>query len=602
MSSKENNFKEQFKQALISTAKVISEDYKLDVKKLDKDLSNKKTDFFDVTNLSNKNDFVKLRAETDSGALKKKFSNKEIFNKNLPNNPSCKSLYNIAEKIRYELLGGKMLKGVGKNLSENYNQKILSNRKEQLKNKEDVPVNEAFELYMLNKFFKLELNDVSTKMLDFWKKEFDESIDKHFDFLSKNLEDQNNYSLKFSEILENMDVFASNDEENNEENDEQENEQDNKSENDNDGQSDDKEEENKQDDSQTSLDAGFDLSDQQMEEQLEDSDSLKESAESVLQKTNIDNIDQDYKVFTTEFDEIAKAEILEDIKETQKLRKNLDQQLVGFQDLITKLANKLQRQLLAKQNRAWEFDLEEGLLDSSKLTRIIMDPYNSLSFMKEKDLDFKDTIVTLLIDNSGSMRGRPITIAALCADILSRTLERCSVKVEVLGFTTKNWKGGKSREAWTKNDKPKNPGRLNDLRHIIYKGADTQWRQAKNNIGLMLKEGLLKENIDGEAISWAYNRIKKRKEERKILMVISDGAPVDDSTLSVNSGDFLEKHLKKMVKFIETKSDVEILAIGIGHDVSRYYNKAIKITDVHELGDVMVSQLSGLFENKKKLH
>ena len=602
MSSKENNFKEQFKQALISTAKVISEDYKLDVKKLDKDLSNKKTDFFDVTNLSNKNDFVKLRAETDSGALKKKFSNKEIFNKNLPNNPSCKSLYNIAEKIRYELLGGKMLKGVGKNLSENYNQKILSNRKEQLKNKEDVPVNEAFELYMLNKFFKLELNDVSTKMLNFWKKEFDESIDKHFDFLSKNLEDQNNYSLKFSEILENMDVFASNNEENNEENDEQENEQDNKSENDNDGQSDDKEEENKQDDSQTSLDAGFDLSDQQMEEQLEDSDSLKESAESVLQKTNIDNIDQDYKVFTTEFDEIAKAEILEDIKETQKLRKNLDQQLVGFQDLITKLANKLQRQLLAKQNRAWEFDLEEGLLDSSKLTRIIMDPYNSLSFMKEKDLDFKDTIVTLLIDNSGSMRGRPITIAALCADILSRTLERCSVKVEVLGFTTKNWKGGKSREAWTKNDKPKNPGRLNDLRHIIYKGADTQWRQAKNNIGLMLKEGLLKENIDGEAISWAYNRIKKRKEERKILMVISDGAPVDDSTLSVNSGDFLEKHLKKMVKFIETKSDVEILAIGIGHDVSRYYNKAIKITDVHELGDVMVSQLSGLFENKKKLH
>ena len=602
MSSKENNFKEQFKQALISTAKVISEDYKLDVKKLDKDLSNKKTDFFDITNLSNKNDFVKLRAETDSGALKKKFSNKEIFNKNLPNNPSCKSLYNIAEKIRYELLGGKMLKGVGKNLSENYNQKILSNRKEQLKNKEDVPVNEAFELYMLNKFFKLELNDVSTKMLDFWKKEFDESIDKHFDFLSKNLEDQNNYSLKFSEILENMDVFASNNEENNEENDEQQNEQDNKSENDNDGQSDDKEEENKQDDSQTSLDAGFDLSDQQMEEQLEDSDSLKESAESVLQKTNIDNIDQDYKVFTTEFDEIAKAEILEDIKETQKLRKNLDQQLVGFQDLITKLANKLQRQLLAKQNRAWEFDLEEGLLDSSKLTRIIMDPYNSLSFMKEKDLDFKDTIVTLLIDNSGSMRGRPITIAALCADILSRTLERCSVKVEVLGFTTKNWKGGKSREAWTKNDKPKNPGRLNDLRHIIYKGADTQWRQAKNNIGLMLKEGLLKENIDGEAISWAYNRIKKRKEERKILMVISDGAPVDDSTLSVNSGDFLEKHLKKMVKFIETKSDVEILAIGIGHDVSRYYNKAIKITDVHELGDVMVSQLSGLFENKKKLH
>ena len=515
MSSKENNFKEQFKQALISTAKVISEDYKLDVKKLDKDLSNKKTDFFDITNLSNRNDFIRLRAETDSNALKKKFSNKDIFNKNLPSNPSCKSLYNIAEKVRYELLGGKMLKGVGKNLSENYSQKIFSTRKEQLKNKKDIPVTEAFELYMLNKFFKLELNDVSTKMLDFWKKDFDESIEKHFDFLKENLEDQNNYSLKFSEILENMDVFASNNEENNEENDKKENEQDNKSENDNDSQSNDGEEESKQDDSQTSLDSGFDLSDQQMDEQLEDSDSSKENIENVLQKTNINNIDQDYKVFTTKFDEIVKAETLEDVKETQRLRKNLDQQLIGFQDLITKLANKLQRQLLAKQNRAWEFDLEEGLLDSSKLTRIIMDPYNSLSFMKEKDLDFKDTIVTLLIDNSGSMRGRPITIAALCADILSRTLERCSVKVEVLGFTTKNWKGGKSREAWTKNDKPKIPGRLNDLRHIIYKGADTQWRQAKNNIGLMLKEGLLKENIDGEAISWAYSRIKKKKRGKK---------------------------------------------------------------------------------------
>ena len=231
-----------------------------------------------------------------------------------------------------------------------------------------------------------------------------------------------------------------------------------------------------------------------------------------------------------------------------------------------------------------------------------MDPYNSLSFKKEKDLDFKDTIVTLLIDNSGSMRGRPITIAAICADILSRTLERCSVKVEILGFTTKNWKGGQSREKWSKNSKPKTPGRLNDLRHIVYKGGDAHWRQAKTNLGLMLKEGLLKENIDGEAITWAYNRLQKRKEERKILMVISDGAPVDDSTLSVNSGDFLEKHLKKTVKFIEEKSDIEILAIGIGHDVSRYYNKAIKITDVNELGDVMISQLSSLFENKKKLH
>jgi len=602
MNNKENNLKEQFKQALISTAKVISEDYKIDIKKVDKDLSSKEIDFFDVTNLTNKHDFIRLRAETDSGALKKKFSNKEIFNKNLPKNPSCRSLYNIAEKIRYEVLGGKMLKGIGKNLSENYKQKISVTHKNQQKNKADIPIAEAFELYMLNKFFNLKLNSESSKILSFWEKDFNSSIEKHISFLTKNMEDQNNYSLKFSEIFESMDVLSSNNEKNEEEDNEKENEQDNKSENNDNNKSDGKDKENKKDDTLNALDADFDLSDQQEDEQPGDSDSLKENTENVPQKTNLKNTDQDYKIYTTEFDEIAKAESLEDIKETQKLRKNLDQQLVGFQDLITKLANKLQRQLLAKQNRAWEFDLEEGLLDSSKLTRIIMDPYNSLSFMKEKELDFKDTIVTLLIDNSGSMRGRPITIAALCADILSRTLERCSVKVEILGFTTKNWKGGKSREAWTKGDKPKSPGRLNDLRHIIYKEADTQWRQAKNNIGLMLKEGLLKENIDGEAISWAFNRIKKRKEERKILMVISDGAPVDDSTLSVNTGDFLEKHLKKMVKFIETKSDIEILAIGIGHDVSRYYDRAIKITDVHDLGDVMISELSGLFENKKKLN
>ena len=252
---------------------------------------------------------------------------------------------------------------------------------------------------------------------------------------------------------------------------------------------------------------------------------------------------------------------------------------------------------MAKQKRSWDFDLEEGLLDSSKLPRVVIDPYNSLSFKKEKDLEFKDTVVTLLIDNSGSMRGRPITIAAICADILSRTLERCSVKVEILGFTTKNWKGGKSREDWNKKGKEKFPGRLNDLRHIIYKSADTPWRQAKNNIGLMLKEGLLKENIDGEALRWAYSKMSKRKEERKILMVISDGAPVDDSTLSTNMSDYLETDLKHTVEAIEKFSEVELLAIGIGHDVTRYYKKAVKITDVQDLGDVMINQLTDLFSD-----
>ena len=599
MNNKENNFKEKFRQALTSTAKVISDDYKIEIKKNYKNSSSKNIDFFEIDNLSSKTDFIKLRAETDSAALKKKFSNNEIYTKNLPSNISYRSLYNIAEKIRYEVLGGKMLKGIEKNLSENYYHKIKLRRKDQLKSKDDVTVSEAFELYMLKNFHKIKLNSLTSKMLDFWEKDFNKSILKHIDFLNKNLENQHNYSLKFSEIIQGMNIFDSeeNENKNNEESKEDKQESDN-NENDSEGQ----EKKDKEQETTTGLDADYNIDEYKMDEQLVDTDSSKESSENVIQKKDMYNIDQDYKIFTNKFDEVAKAEILETKEEIDKLRKNLDQQLVGFQDLITKLANKLQRQLLAKQNRSWEFDLEEGLLDSSKLTRVIMDPYNSLSFKKEKDLDFKDTIVTLLIDNSGSMRGRPITIAALCADILSRTLERCSVKVEILGFTTKNWKGGKSREEWNKNNKPKNPGRLNDLRHIIYKSADTQWRQSKKNLGLMLKEGLLKENIDGEAIMWAYNRIKKREEERKILMIISDGAPVDDSTLSVNSGDFLEKHLKKMVKFIENKKDVEVLAIGIGHDVSRYYDKAIKITDVQELGDVMIEQLSNLFNNKNKLN
>ena len=593
--NKEDNFKEKFKQALISTVKVISEDYRPN--KDNNNASSKNINFFELDNLSSKHDFTRFRAVSDSEALKKKFSDKKIYQNNLPNNSSYRSLYDISEKIRYELLGSKMLKGISKNLNENYNQKLNLKRKDQLKSKEDVSAVEAFELYMLKNFLNIKLNTLSSKILSFWEKEFNSSLNNHMKFLHSNIENQEAYNSKFSKLLEQMGIFESE----NEEQKNQENEENNES-NNKENQSEGEQEKNKQDEDGAGSDGDYDFDDYSMNEELVDTNSEEQSSESVIQRMNLDSINESYNIYTSQFDEIIKAEKLETEEEITKLRNNLDQQLVAFQDLITKLANKLQRQLLAKQNRSWEFDLEEGLLDSSKLPRVIMDTYHPLSFKKEKDLEFKDTIVTLLIDNSGSMRGRPITIAALCADILSRTLERCSVKVEILGFTTKNWKGGKSRVLWNNNNKPKNPGRLNDLREIIYKNADTQWRRAKNNIGLMLKEGLLKENIDGEAILWAYNRLKKREEERKILMVISDGAPVDDSTLSVNSGDFLEKHLKKTVKFIEEKSDIEILAIGIGHDVSRYYSKAIKITDVQELGDVMISELSGLFENKRKLN
>ena len=298
------------------------------------------------------------------------------------------------------------------------------------------------------------------------------------------------------------------------------------------------------------------------------------------------------------FDEVVGAEDLCDPEELARLRAFLDKQLQHLQGVVARLANRLQRRLLAQQNRAWEFDLEEGMLDPARLSRVIVDPFQPLTFKRERDTDFRDTVVTLLLDNSGSMRGRPITVAATCADILARTLERCGVKVEILGFTTRAWKGGQSREAWLAANKPANPGRLNDLRHIIYKSADAPWRRARKNLGLMMREGLLKENIDGEALDWAHKRLLSRTENRKILMMISDGAPVDDSTLSVNPGNYLERHLRWIIEEIETRSPVELIAIGIGHDVTRYYRRAVTIVDAEELGGAMTDKLAELFDDK----
>ena len=309
---------------------------------------------------------------------------------------------------------------------------------------------------------------------------------------------------------------------------------------------------------------------------------------------------ENYRYYTNNFDEIIKAEDLCDLKELERLRSSLDQQVFTFQPLIAKIANRLQRKLLAQQNRQWEFNIEEGYLDTSRLARIITNPTHKLSFKKEKEIEFKDTIVTLLIDNSGSMRGRPITVAALCSDILTRTLERCLIKTEILGFTTKAWKGGKSREKWINEGKPSNPGRLNDLRHIIYKSGDAPWRRTKKNLGLLLREGILKENVDGESLLWAFNRLRNRQEKRKVLIVISDGAPVDDSTLSVNPGNYLEKNLRDNIHIIEKDNNIDLIAIGIGHDVSRYYTKAITIMDVDQLGEVLLNELSNIFTSKKK--
>ena len=311
-----------------------------------------------------------------------------------------------------------------------------------------------------------------------------------------------------------------------------------------------------------------------------------------------DNRGPDYKAFSTKFDEVIFAEDLCDSDELTRLRAYLDKQLAHLQGVVGRLANRLQRRLLAQQNRAWEFDLEEGTLDPARLPRVVMDPFQPLTFKHEQDTNFRDTVVTLLLDNSGSMRGRPITVAATCADILARTLERCGVKVEILGFTTKAWKGGQARESWLQGGKPANPGRLNDLRHIVYKSADAPWRRARKNLGLMMREGLLKENIDGEALDWAHKRLLARPEQRRIMMVISDGAPVDDSTLSVNPGNYLERHLRYVIDEIETRSPVELIAIGIGHDVTRYYRRAVTIVDAEELGGVMTEKLAELFDEK----
>ena len=590
---------ENFKTAISSTVRSLSNSQKIQVHfgngEIHSDKNSIKLPNLDYIN--DKINFEEIRALADSKSLNIRFSNKKILKKYEPKGNISKKLYDISEKIRCEKIGTSYFKGVKSNIEKFYHKKI-SNL--DLKNSEEKMI-ESFENYLRVKFLEFENENKIDKKFKSFKKEFNEQFKDKITELKDITFDQEKFNSLISQLISDMSLDDNLEEEKIDE-DDKDNEKKSEPQN--------QEQKAKEKDAkfeEMSIESGV----PDLENEAEDNDKLDEgfeiedSSRPDLRKKRVNNFDDiKYKSYTQEFDEVVKAEELENLEELVRLRKNLDQQLLQLKNFISKLANKLQRKLLAKQNRSWDFDLEEGLLDNSKLTRIIIDPFNSLSFKKEKDIEFKDTLVTILIDNSGSMRGKPISVAAICADILSRTLERCSVKVEILGFTTKHWKGGSSREKWMKNNKPVLPGRLNDLRHIIYKSADTPWRQAKNNMGLMLKEGLLKENIDGEALKWAFNKMNKRKEERRILMVISDGAPVDDSTLSTNTSDYLEKNLKATVKWIENKSDVELLAIGIGHDVTRYYKRAVKITDVQDLGDVMINQLSDLFteNNKKTLH
>jgi len=589
---------ENFKKAITSTIKSIVGDQNINII-FGNELAGKNINTIklpDIQNINNKIDYIKTRALADSEALKLRCSDIDIYNSFEPQGNISKLLYAVAEKVRYENIGSSYFKGIKENLNQYQKLKINQNKDN------NYGLVDAFESYLRNKVFKLNDSEKIDNKYKKYKKKLDTKFNNKLDVLSSSIFNQKKYNFLISKVISQMQIDEGAESERNEDSQKNEDSLENKS---------NEQKKHEMKESETN--------DMSIDTNLPDLDQLSSEVDSEIEvegddkslnspKKNRENGknfgDSKYKFYTQEFDEIIKAEELENEKELLRLRQNLDQQLLVLKNFISKLANKLQRKLLAKQNRSWDFDLEEGTLDTSKLTRIIVDPLNSLSFKKEKDVKFKDTLVTILIDNSGSMRGKPISVAAICADILSRTLERCSVKVEILGFTTKHWKGGQSRQKWLDNKKPLFPGRLNDLRHIVYKSADTPWRQSKNNMGLMLKEGLLKENIDGEALKWAYNKILKRKEERKILMVISDGAPVDDSTLSTNTSDYLENNLKQTVKWIENNSSVELLAIGIGHDVTRYYNKAIKIADVQDLGDVMINQLTDLFsENKKrKMH
>ena len=533
---------EDFKAAISSTVRSISNSQKIEIT-FGNQISKSSKNSINLPSLEKENkvlNFEEIRAIADSKSLRLRFSDKEILKKYEPEGSISKKLYNISEKIRCEKIGTSYFQGVKSNIEKFYQKRIIGL---DLKKSEDKII-ESFENFLRIKFLDFKNESQFDKKLKTYKKDLNDKFKSKINELKDLTLDQEKYNSLVSELISKMSLDEKFDEE------EKKDDQNNNDEKQSKHQNQEQKTKDKEDElEELSIDSGV----PDLENETKDSDKAEEELEIEnnsrpdLQKRGNSNFgDLKYKTYTEEFDEIIKAEDLESFEELARLRKNLDQQLLQLKNFISKLANKLQRKLLAKQNRSWNFDLEEGLLDTSKLTRIIMDPYNSLSFKKEKDVEFKDTLVTILIDNSGSMRGKPISVAAICADILSRTLERCSVKVEILGFTTKHWKGGSSREKWMKNEKPSLPGRLNDLRHIIYKSADTPWRQAKNNMGLMLKEGLLKENIDGEALKWAFSKMNKRKEDRKILMVISDGAPVDDSTLSTNTSDYLESNLKKL--------------------------------------------------------
>ncbi|RWB19462.1 MAG: cobaltochelatase subunit CobT [Mesorhizobium sp.] len=556
---------------------------------------------------ASRTDIAITRGIGDSMALKRACHDQRIHTKLAPEGKLARAIYDAVEQARVEAIGSRAMQGVADNIGSMLEDKYAKANLVDVRDKADAPLEEAVALMVREKLTGRPVPKSGERLVDLWRPWVEEKASADLDGLSSKLDDQQAFARIVRDMLVSMEMAEElgDDQETEDSEDNEEDEQQGEEQSEEGGEDDSGSEQSQSEDAEASADeedaAETEATDATSDDLSDEDDSDAETPGEARRNDNpFLNLPKeiDYKVFTTAFDETVGAEDLCEEEELDRLRAFLDKQLANLSGVVGRLANRLQRRLMAQQNRSWDFDLEEGYLDPARLVRVVIDPMQPLSFKQERDTKFRDTVVSLVLDNSGSMRGRPITVAATCADILARTLERCGVSVEILGFTTRAWKGGQAREKWLKDGKPPNPGRLNDLRHIIYKSADHPWRRARRNLGLMMREGLLKENIDGEALLWAHNRLIGRPEQRKILMMISDGAPVDDSTLSVNPGNYLERHLRAVIDLIETRSPVELLAIGIGHDVTRYYRRAVTIVDAEELAGAMTEQLASLFDEE----
>jgi cobaltochelatase CobT len=547
-----------------------------------------------------------LRGHADSMALRLTCHNIETHRRLTPQSASARAVFDAVEQVRVEAIGSRRMPGVAANLDAMLDDRFHRARYADIAVRAEAPLEDALAMIVRERLTGLRPPKNAERIVDLWRPWIEERASTELDRLSLQIEDQRAFAGAVHKLLTALEMIDEGSLDSNPE-----------EENDGAGEPDGAEDNQPQEGAEDHTgDASRSETAEASSDLMEDSeiDAAGAPAGEIEEEGELNAAEEagdmrrqqpppraelhgtDYKAFSKKYDEVVAAQDLCDAEELERLRSYLDKQLNNLSSIVSRLANRLQRRLMAQQSRSWEFDLEEGILDPARLPRVIADSRQPLSFKREKDMDFRDTVVSLLIDNSGSMRGRPITVAATCADILARTLERCGVKVEILGFTTRAWKGGQSREAWLQANKPASPGRLNDLRHIIYKSADAPWRRSRKHLGLMMREGLLKENIDGEALDWAHRRLLARPEQRRILMMISDGAPVDDSTLSVNPGNYLEKHLRFMIEEIETRSPVELIAIGIGHDVTRYYRRAVTIVDAEELGGAMTEKLAELFD------